>query len=75
MIKKGRLTKSMETRISDGEQGIPLFNRHLTSTLFFSKLSEGRAKSVREKISLFAMSQERREDLLQQLKRNLQGNF
>ena len=73
MIKKARLTKGMENRISGGEDGIPLLNRHLTSALFFSKLSEGRAKAVREKISLFAMSQERREDLLQQLKKNLQG--
>lgn len=75
MIKKDRLTKGMENRISDGEEGIPLLNRHLTSALFFSKLSEDRSKAVREKITLFATSQERRQDLLQELKKNLQGNF
>lgn len=75
MIKKGRLTKGLESRISDGEEGIPLLNRHLTCALFFSKLSEGRAKAVREKISLFVMSPQRRADLLQELKRNLQGDF
>jgi len=73
MIKKHRLTKSMESRMSDGEQGIPLLNRHLTSALFFSKLGEERSRIIREKIQLFAASPERREHLLQTLKENLQN--
>ena len=73
MIKKDRLTKVIETQISDGEQGIPLLNRHLTSALFFSKLSGDRSRIVREKITLFATSPERRERLLQELKENLES--
>ena len=74
MIKKDRLTKVMESRMTDGEQGIPLLNRHLTSTLFFSKLSEGPSRMIRERINLFAASPERRAHLLQELKENLQNN-
>ena len=72
MIKKDRLTKVMEDRLIDGEQDIPLLNRHLTTALFFSKLSEERSRLVREKITLFAASPERRAHLLKELKENLQ---
>lgn len=72
MIKKDRLTKVMEDRISDGEEGVPLLNRHLTCALFFSKLGENRAKVVREKLHFVVTSPERRERLLEELKINLQ---
>jgi hypothetical protein len=73
MFKKDRLTKVLENRISDGEEGIPLLNRHLTTALFCSKLSADASKTVREKIHLSAASPERRAHLLQELKENLQG--
>ncbi len=72
MIKRDRLTKNIEEQISEGEQGIPLLNRHLTSALFFSKFSAGNARTVREKFNFVVASPERREHLLAELKENLQ---
>ena len=73
MIKRDRLTKNIETQISEGEQAIPLLNRHLTSALFFMKLSARRARTVREKFNFVVASAERREHLLAELKENLQA--
>ena len=78
IIKRDRLTKNIETQISEGSQegqGIPLLNRHLTSALFFSKLSAGPARTVREKINFVVASPQRREHLLAELKENLQSNL
>jgi len=72
MIKRDRLTKNIETQISEGEQTIPLLNRHLTSALFFMKLSTNRARTVREKFNFMMANAERREHLLAELKENLQ---
>ncbi len=73
MFKRDRLTKVIENRLADGEDGIPLLNRHMTTALFCSKLSAEASKTVREKIHLSAASPERRAHLLQELKMNLQG--
>jgi len=74
MIKKDRLTKNIETRISeDKEHSIPLLNRHLTSALFFTKLSASSARPVREKLNFVVATAERREHLLAELKVNLQA--
>ena len=73
MIRKDRLTKNIEAQISEDEQSIPLLNRHLTSALFFSKLSTRSARTVREKLNFVVASAERREHLLAELKVNLQA--
>ncbi len=75
MIKKDRLTKNIEEQISADEQShIPLLNRHLTSALFFTKLSARSARPVREKLNFVLASPQRREHLLAQLKENLQND-
>ena len=73
MIKRDRLTKSIETQISEGVQAIPLLNRHLTTALFLSKLSAQSSRPVRDKISFIVSSAQRRRHLLAELKVNLQG--
>lgn len=72
IIQKDRLTKHIEEQISEGEQDIPLLNRHLTSALFFSKFSATNARTVRQKFNFVVASPERREHLLYELKENLQ---
>ena len=72
MIKRDRLTKNIETQISEGDQTIPLLNRHLTTALFLSKLSAQSSRPVRDKISFVVSSAQRREHLLAELKVNLQ---
>ncbi len=73
MIQRDRLTKNIEEQISEGEQDIPLLNRHLTSALFFSKFSADDARTVREKFNFVVASPQRREHLLAELKENLQS--
>lgn len=73
MIQRDRLTKDIEEQISESQEGIPLLNRHLTSALFFSKLSASKARPVREKLNFIVASAERRAHLLAQLKENLQS--
>ncbi len=73
MIQRDRLTKNIEEQICEDGQGIPLLNRHLTSALFFSKLSAGSARTVREKLIFVVATPQRREHLLAELKANLQS--
>ncbi len=68
MIKKERLIKKIESLMNLEKRAVPLLNRHIASSLFFSELKEGERKAILEAFQKIAVTQAKHLETLNQVK-------
>lgn len=68
MIKKDKLLRQLDTAIKSEERLIPLLNKHVSSSLFFSGLKENERKAIVERLQKIVLTETKHIELLNGIK-------
>ncbi len=68
MLKKEKVIKGIESLINLEKRVLPLLNRHISSSLFFSELKESERNAILEAFQKIAVAQGKHSETLNQIK-------